>query len=173
MICKIDSCHDAVLREKWGLCKAHYNWWRAHEAEHLPRCRVDDCQRPIWSKELCNIHSAKLRLTGSVIGVGKGKKGVVRRTRGAKDKYVTDNGYVRYRLPDVAGRKAWVLEHRYVMAQHLGRPLLPSEQVHHKNGDKTDNRLENLELWIRPQPTGCRVEDALAWANEIIARYGV
>ena len=50
-------------------------------------------------------------------------------------------------------------EHRYIMENHLGRRLLPGETVHHKNGVRSDNRLDNLELWVKPQVPGQRVED--------------
>lgn len=66
----------------------------------------------------------------------------------------------------------WVLEHRIVMEEKLGRYLLSNESVHHKNGVRDDNRFDNLELWARYQPAGQRVVDLLAYAEEIIARYG-
>jgi hypothetical protein len=55
------------------------------------------------------------------------------------------------------------------MEQRIGRPLLPHEKVHHKNGKRADNRPENLELWThKHQPTGARVEDLL---KDLIAHH--
>lgn len=65
-----------------------------------------------------------------------------------------------------------ILEHVFVMSNHLRRPLTTFENVHHINGIRSDNRIENLELWSTSQPPGQRVEDKINWAKEFLQQYG-
>lgn len=89
-------------------------------------------------------------------------------------KYPAAGGYVWVHSENHRGRgrDARILEHMKVMEDYLGRPLLPDETVHHKNGNRSDNRLENLELWNNRHPKGQRIEDKVAYAKEILALYG-
>ena len=64
---------------------------------------------------------------------------------------MNEQGYVMLRV-----QGGYRMEHRIIMEKHIGRSLLPGENVHHINGVRDDNRIENLELWASSQPSGQR-----------------
>jgi hypothetical protein len=122
------------------------------------QCIVEGCDRVPRTRRMCSVHYQRVLKSGG----DPGPAGLLPLVPGTINK----NGY---RVITVDGRQ--VPEHRVVMERELGRKLFPGENVHHKNGVRDDNRVENLELWVVSQPGGQRPEDLLKWAHEVISRY--
>ena len=118
-------------------------------------CKAPGCELRARTQGFCMRHWHAAKRYGDPL----------HRVKAPKGQAVNVNGYALE--PGRGGR----LVHRAVMAEILGRPLRRDETVHHKNGDRLDNRPENLELWTTHQPKGQRVADKLAWAKEIIELY--
>jgi hypothetical protein len=129
------------------------------------KCLNDNCSRNGKQLGCCATHRRWIDITGSP-NISPTRYGVAPGT-GQKGKYFVVK--VPKDSPFYAGKT--IVEHRLVMAKHLGRELSTQENVHHINGDGRDNRIENLELWLVSQPPGQRLEDKIAWAKEILAQY--
>jgi hypothetical protein len=166
-LCSVDGCGKPVFRGGW--CSAHHSRWRrtgdplgslrdGYPLGPEPLCDEPGCGLPMRRVVACQRHCYQVKTHRNAALAPR------RAPAGAGTTHRRG-----YRRIYVDGKP--VAEHRYVMEQLIGRLLWPDEDVHHRNGDRSDNRPENLELWSTSQPRGQRIEDKVEWAREILQRY--
>ena len=171
--CSVEGCpHPGEART---LCHGHYlsllrrgEWPTRLLSDRKPKeCSVPGCERQMSSRGLCQTHLSRLRVHGDVMSAIP--------IRTAEGVGYLKQGYrwipVPVSLRHFTNGESPAAEHRLMMAVFLGRPLEADEVVHHRNGVRTDNRIENLELWSVMQPKGQRINDKVEHAVETLRRY--
>jgi hypothetical protein len=160
-LCSVADC--GRIHFTGGYCAPHAQRWRKHgdplasvpiRGRQAPICSIEGCGKPTEARSWCAAHYGRWKKWGDPTFYWKSAKG-----------HLNANGY---RIIAQDRNSVGITEHRVVMERHLGRPLLHEEHVHHRNGIRHDNRIENLELWVGwgTQPEGQRVEDLIAFVAE-------
>lgn len=165
--CSFNGC--ANIAKVRGLCNGHYGQLKLGKTLAPLRvpgkmCAFEGCTHRTASFGLCYSHRRQ---------ANKGQElrylGAYADSRGAWQ--TNPSGYVIRFVTKANGKQVGILQHREVMEGIIGRRLRRSENVHHINGFRDDNRPENLELWSTAQPAGQRVADKVTWAIEVLKLY--
>lgn len=140
--CSVDGCEQIAVGRGW--CNRHYLRWRKHgdpgpadDSRYAPPspCTIDGCDEPARGRGWCAMHYLRWLRRGDPLSTAHTLR------------HVATSGYVVVREPThpLALASGYVYEHRKVVFD-AGIPIPPGAHVHHKNHDRTDNRLENLEV---------------------------
>jgi HNH endonuclease len=164
-VCRFEGCGRPRFNGGW--CVGHaaqYYSGRPLTPIFQPKagCDFPGCERPHYALGYCQGHRRQL-LDNRPLAPLRERLG----------RHI-DRGYVLIFEPNHpnARKDGYVAEHIKVMAANLGRPLERFEEVHHKNGIRSDNRPENLELWARGmQPPGSRVSELIDAAVRVLKQY--
>jgi hypothetical protein len=137
-------------RQAHGVSAEEY-WGRYGPKLFCPKCgklrTAGKCRSRMWSRRYCSL---KCFTEDTFKGRHSTVRGYV--IVNVKTLAESDAGLALGMSNQLGGRG--LMEHRLVMARYLGRPLLDQEQVHHRNGVRSDNRLENLELRVGAHGSG-------------------
>ena len=163
-----DCSRESVTK---GFCDLHYRRIRRNGSPEIIKrvtvskptnnlCTIDGCEKRYYYAGYCKAHHARKYKHGKT---GSPK---IRSLKPVGSKSIDSNGYVIFYRN---GKRT--SEHRFVMEGILGRKLKKGENVHHINGQRADNRPENLELWSSSQPPGQRISDKIRWAKELLKLY--
>lgn len=170
--CEVADCNSLIKAK--NLCSKHHTRLMRHGSVSLTKkvfkyenqdmCSVKPkessrCRNVKYAKDMCKKHYNSFHRHGDPLA--------------SFTKELSPKSYVLVQSHGHPNGNAngRIVEHRLIMSTHLGRPLLKHENVHHINGNRHDNRLENLELWSTWQPAGQRIHDKINWAVELLQLY--
>lgn len=160
--CTVEWC-DRIAKAT-GLCGMHYQRrYNGLDMDAPPgrlglrKCTAPGCLRKHEAKGYCKIHYLRLN-AGYPLEGRPLRKAVGSTTHDGR-------GYLKEKVD--SGR--WIGQHRLVMERLIGRPLASHETVHHRNGVRDDNRIENLELWAHSHQPGQRSADT----GQLFVRYAM
>ena len=179
--CEGPECDRPILARR--LCETHYMQQQKKGTlspifkgqAPLGPCQVTGCvNQNRRTSGLCETHYRRKQS-----GDPEWDRPIIERASSGSG-WVNDQGY---RVITTDGRPR--LEHRVIVARLLGRGLLPTETVHHVNGNRSDNAVDgpmklddngrlrsgNLELWSKAQPAGQEIGPKITWAREILRLY--